>query len=138
MRPLLLLVFFALPALVSGCKRLSTGAREDFARRYSCPENRIDVKERTDLRAQDVLGPGQQPEAQPPDEVKNDPGRYAQWKKDQAEQRQGQAARYADYEVFELTGCGHAATLACHHPRTPNQQGDYPTLVACETATPGK
>ncbi len=138
MRSLLLLLIAALPALVSGCKRLGTGAREDFARRYSCPEDRIAVNARSDLRAQDVLGAGQQPEVQPPHEVKSDPGRYAEWKKDQAEQQRRLAASYADWEVFELTGCGHAATLACHHPRTPDQQGDYPTLVACAMATPSE
>ncbi len=137
MRRFLLWVVFGalLPALLSGCKRLSTGAREDFARRYSCPEERISGKARTDLRAQDVIGAGQQPEVQPPDEVKKDPGRYAEWEKHQAGVRQQQAAQYADYEVFEVTGCGHTTILACHHPRTPNQQGDYPTLVSCEAAT---
>ena len=127
------LVFGALlPASLSGCKRLSTGAREDFARRFSCPAERIDVKRRAELRAQDVVGVGQRPEVPPPNEVKKDPGRYAEWKKQEAIARQLQGAQYADYEVFEATGCGHTTVLACHHPRTPDQRGDYPTLVSCE------
>ena len=118
--------------LLQGCKRLKTGAREDFRQRYSCPDDRIEVKARDDLHAMDVLGV-RVSGVQPPEDVKKDPARLAVWEQSQAEVRQRQAEAFAPYEVFEVMGCGHQVVLACRHPPTPETAGGYyPGLVNCQ------
>ena len=105
-----------LPLAAASCKQLSSGAREDFAARYSCPEDRVDVKPRADIQpAQALARPGEIAPA-PSDEVKRDPARLAKWQKDQADRREAKLSTYIGYEVLEATGCGHAEILVCHHP----------------------
>ncbi len=128
-RRLLVAVCLLVPLL--GCTRLSTGARKDFARQYSCPDDRVQVRSRDDLNAKDLLAPNRAPAPPPPLEVKNDPARYALWKANQAAARAREAAPYGAYEVFTVTGCGHTELLACRHPQTPDRRGTYPTLVSC-------
>lgn len=117
--------------LLAGCERLSTGAREDFGRRYSCPDDRVTVKSREDLQADQVLGL-RLPEPQPPAEVKSDPGRFAKWQADRAQDRTRMAALNEHYEVFEVSGCGHTDVVACRHPTTPDGRGTYPGRVMCQ------
>jgi hypothetical protein len=115
-RPLLPAACLLLALGATACKQLSSGAREDFAARYSCPEDRVVVKTRDDLTPAQALGKANEPAAQPPDEVKRDPGRLAKWQKDQAERREARLATYIGYEVIEASGCGHTDILVCHHP----------------------
>jgi hypothetical protein len=105
-----------LPFVAAACKQLSSGAREDFAARYSCPEDRVEVKPRADIPpAQALARPGEVAPS-PSDEVKRDPARLAKWQKDQADRREARLSTYIGYEVLEATGCGHTELLVCHHP----------------------
>ena len=105
-----------LPLTMVACKQLTSGAREDFAARYSCPEDRVEVKSRGDLQPARALGKTSEASATPPDEVMRDPGRYAKWQQDQADRREEKLATYIGYEVIEANGCGHTEILVCHHP----------------------
>ncbi|WP_437967985.1 hypothetical protein WMF04_01225 [Sorangium sp. So ce260] len=99
----------------AGCKRLKTGAREDFAERYSCPEGRVEVLERDDVKwSTVVLGGG--PREAPPAEVKDDPERLAKWNADRAEQDAETRKTLDDLDVFQVRGCGHDELVACAHP----------------------
>ncbi|WP_437276519.1 hypothetical protein WME90_35475 [Sorangium sp. So ce375] len=110
----LLVVFVVLSS--TGCKRLKTGAREDFAERYSCPEERVEVRERTDVKwSTVVLGAGTQ-EA-PPAEVKDDPARLAKWNADRTEKDAETRKSLDNLDVFQVSGCGHDELVACAHPR---------------------
>ncbi|WP_437977625.1 hypothetical protein WMF11_12400 [Sorangium sp. So ce295] len=99
----------------AGCKRLKTGAGEDFAKRYSCPEDRVEVRARTDVKWGTVVLGGRSPEA-PPAEVKDDPGRLAKWNADRAEKDAETRKRLDDLDVFQVIGCGHDELVACAHP----------------------
>ena len=123
------LVLLALSA--TACKQLTSGAREDFAARYSCPEDRVEVKARADLQPAQALGKANEPPATPPDEVKRDPGRYAKWQRDQADRREAKLATYSGYEVIEASGCGHTDILVCHHPGG-SKGGSRTAEVKCE------
>ncbi len=134
-RPLLRTGCLVLVALVtlgaSACKQLTSGAREDFAARYSCPEDRVEVKSRGDLRPAQVLGRTGEASPAPPDEVRRDPGRYAKWQKDQDDRREAKLATYIGYEVIEASGCGHSEILVCHHPGG-SKGGTRTADVTCE------
>ena len=121
MRPTLILLSLSLVVGVStmACKRMSTGAKEDFARRHSCPEDRVSVKERTDVSAASLLAPGGN--ESPPDDVKRDPGRLAKWEADKKEQRAKTESGYArSYTVYEVRGCNVAVFLACTNADSTN------------------
>jgi hypothetical protein len=115
-RRLLAACLLVLPLTATACKQLSSGAREDFAARYSCPEDRVEVKPRVDLQPAQVLHRASDAPQTPPDEVKRDPGRLVKWERDQADRRESRAATYIGYEVLQATGCGHDEILVCHHP----------------------
>jgi hypothetical protein len=110
----LLVVFVVLSS--TGCKRLKTGAREDFAERYSCPEERVEVRERTDVKWSTVVLGGATQEA-PPAEVKDDPARLAKWNADRAEKDAETRKSLDNLDVFQVSGCGHDELVACAHPR---------------------
>jgi hypothetical protein len=128
MRMLLSIVLLSLvaTACLGGCRResASTGAKQDFARRYSCPEDRVTVRERKDVDPAVLLAP---PATEsPPAEVKSDPGRLAKWEADRKAKRAETEAGYRrSFTIFEASGCDHAALLAC----------TYATLAGTEGAT---
>ena len=98
---------------------LSTSARETFAQRYSCPEDRITVRERGDVRPSQIFLDPATPES-PPDEVARDPGRLARWRSDRAKARQQSIDSYDDrfnysITVYEVDGCGHTVFMGCEH-----------------------
>jgi hypothetical protein len=98
------------------CKKLSTGAREQFAKEFSCPEERVQVKERPDVQAYDLIWGPKTPQT-PPEEVRNDPGRLAKWKADHdGADAKARESWNASENVFEANGCDHSAFLTCHHP----------------------
>jgi hypothetical protein len=109
--PLVILVMLS----GAGCKRLKTGAGEDFAKRYSCPEDRVEVRERTDVKWSTVVLGGRAREA-PPAEVKDDPERLAKWNADRADKDAETRKRLDDLDVFQVSGCGHDELVACAHP----------------------
>lgn len=114
--PLVAASLLLLALTATACKQLTSGAREDFAARYSCPEDRVEVKPRADLQPEQALGKSDAASPEPPDEVRRDPGRYAKWRQDQADRREAKHSTYIGYEVIEATGCGHTDILICHHP----------------------
>lgn len=103
------------------------GAREGFEKSWSCPEDRVVTKVRTDL---DPLQFQPSKVKAPPDEVRNDPARYAKWNADQETERQTQRAAYADHKLVQLDGCGHTEIQDCrpHHAHG----AVYPGWADCE------
>jgi hypothetical protein len=110
-----LVLVLLLALATSGCKSLKSGARESFARKYSCPEDRVEIAPRKELRAADLLLP-KTVETLPADEIKNDPGRLQKWRDDRAAVREQQVRLYERYEVFAATGCDKSALVCCQHP----------------------
>jgi hypothetical protein len=107
---------------VSACKSLKTGATEQFGKDYSCPEDRVEAREREDVRGSTLfIGPST---ATPPEEVKKDPARLAKWRADQAESQKGAIAVYDGMTVFEVTGCQHRAFYACSRANKVNGNAD--------------
>jgi hypothetical protein len=97
---------------------LAAGVRKDFGTTFSCPEERVAVKERSDIDPVQALAPGTVfAMGTPPDEVKADPERLAKWTSDQKAKIDGQRASYTGQTIFEVTGCGHTQFLGCrpHH-----------------------
>lgn len=117
---------WALLALAT--KPLDVGAREQFSKEHSCPEDRIQVRARPDLKPFDawlVERP------RPPDEVARDPGRLAIWEKGERERAEGWNE---GHETFEVRGCGHQVLYLCSH--SSNADGStYPGLVLCGHGT---
>ena len=137
-RSLRRLSFLLLVAVVLsiGCKRLKTGAREEFGRKHSCPEDRITVSSRDDVTWSSLVLASSPAEA-PPDEVKNDPGRLAKWHKDRAEEDAATRERLDELDVFEVKGCGHEVLMACAHPAGSSGEGVATDEVVCwEQAIP--
>jgi hypothetical protein len=100
-----------LPLLV-GCRNLgdsganyTKAAQEEFTKAFSCPKERVTATPRPDLKAYDLaVGP-----STPPKDVAADPGRLAQWKKDQAKVAEGYEREY----VIQTRGCGHEVYYLC-------------------------
>lgn len=98
-----------------GCRRLLTGAREQFGTTYSCPEDRVAVKSRDDLKWGALVFGGRSKE-EPPAEVANDPGRLAKWQSDQEEKStKSQDSLNDKVDVYQVTGCGHDVLMGCWH-----------------------
>ncbi len=117
----------------TACRRLSTGARDRFGIEYSCPEDRITVRSRSDIDYGDRVLAGLAPEA-PSREVSGDPARLAKWRDDQAAEHARIRAECDDYSVFQVTGCGHEELLACAHPS--DSEGTYLGVVTCAKVPP--
>jgi hypothetical protein len=88
-----------------GCESLEDNARNDFAKEYSCPPTRVEIRTRNDPDQETLLS-GKAPD--PPKEIAHDPGRLAIWKKEQAERRS-----YNYGTIYEVRGCGHGKLYAC-------------------------
>ena len=103
-----LLIVGALAAAVGllACKSKEQGAREHFSKDVTCPEDRVEVKARTDLHPSDWLD-----KKTPPADIASDPGRLSMWQAQQADQRS--RADNGD-ELFEASGCGTQKLYACH------------------------
>ena len=85
---------------MAGCKDLNEGAREDFSRAHTCPMDRVEARERADIRPSSL----RYGEDKPPAEIAADPGRLKMWQDERTKDRQ-------DYDssnkTFEVRGCGH-------------------------------
>ena len=119
----------ALLALL-GCRSLDGGAKDQFAKDFSCPEDRVTVRPRADLDsyALEFGGGG----ASPPPEVQKDPARYAMWKKQQADSHASWNDRIS---AFEAKGCGHDAVYTCSHPNSGRNGAVNYADVSCTKAT---
>lgn len=98
-----------LAALVLGggaCPSLERGAKEQFSTDLTCPEDRIEVRRRPELKPYDVAHP-RPPE--PPADVRSDPGRLAMWQKNQEDTRDTQNR----HKVLEARGCGQSRLYIC-------------------------
>jgi hypothetical protein len=110
-------LLLVLGLLTPACKALKTGAREEFAKKFSCPDDRVEVVERKDLLAYDVLyGDRDELAKAPPEEVAADPERLAKWKADHQASDDTNRNFYNGFTVFEVSGCDHEVLMACHHP----------------------
>ncbi len=98
--------------VLAGCKPLKTGAREEFSRQFSCPEERVEVTERHDT-TYGALVLQATPMETPTDEVKKDPGRLAKWQQDQQKKRDELQKGLDTLTLFEVHGCDHTALLGC-------------------------
>jgi hypothetical protein len=108
-------------AASTGCRKsLPEGAREEFARRHSCPEDRVTVQERDDVDPAEIV-PGL--EGEPPPEVAADPERLAKWTQDANEKRAQAEDGVSSLAVFEVSGCDTSMVLFCSHPRVPHSRG---------------
>ena len=110
-------------------KRLDVGAREQFSREQSCPEDRIQVRARPEVKPSDAFFGTDRRE--PPSEVARDPARLAIWQKGERERAEDWNARF---EPFEVRGCGAQVLYLCSHPGDADGS-TYPGLVSCMTAT---
>jgi len=115
----------------TGCKRMSTDAKEQFAKAHSCPEDRVVIKERADMSPAALLaGPDT---ATPPDDVKKDPGRLAKWQSDHKADREKLESNYQrSYTIFEASGCGTTLLMACTHGERMGSGGSSSTVVVCQ------
>lgn len=100
-------VFTLLGAIAgSGCKKVTQGAKEHFAKDFTCPIDRVEVRPRKDLRPSDF-----EKRPRPSKEIAADPERLALW---QAEQKKSLEWMDNHDEIIEANGCGHEALYACH------------------------
>lgn len=106
-----------------GCKSLKSGAQEEFSEHYSCPKSRVTVKETSGVSPFGAVGQS------PPAEVASDPGRLAEWKKNQ-KKKAAAVAKMCD--AFEAEGCGHKVTYCCSYPR----QNGHAGRVMCKEVKP--
>lgn len=124
-----------LSLLLTGCgKDLGDGARETFAKKYSCPEDRIAVQERKDLNyAALVFREG---EPVPSEGVRADPARLAKFHQDQADIRAQEMERLnaLQYQLYQVEGCNEDLLLACRHP-VHHEGGTLVNEVTCISVT---
>ncbi len=127
LRPTVLSLGLALTC--AGCTRLSTQAKDDFAKKFSCPEEKVDVRERPDLNADDVLQANKKTnkKAVPPPEVAADPARLGKWNKDHADSEASRASLHSSFDVFEVTGCDHKNLVVCHRPSGKGNNSAHPS-----------
>jgi hypothetical protein len=111
-----------------GCKKLKTGAQEEFGRKYSCPDDRIQVLVPNLSYAEIVVR--NMPMPTPPDEVKNDPGRLTKWQHDPQQQRDATRQSLERLDTFEVRGCEHSVVYGCGHPSAENG-GELTSQVSC-------
>jgi hypothetical protein len=105
----------ALALSQAACQALSDGARDKFSVSFTCPTDRVEVRERPDLHPSDWL------KVKPSSEIAADPGRLKMWQADQ-----DRLKSYTDgrYHIFEARGCGHESLYECARARQ-----SYNTLV---------
>jgi hypothetical protein len=103
-------------------------AREAFARAHSCPEERVHVTPRPDIKWSTVEGLSREI---PPDEVKKDPARLAKWRRDQEEQYAPLRELLDKHNVFEARGCDHDDLVGCVRPAKSNGAN----RVICQVST---
>jgi hypothetical protein len=113
-------------SLAVGCKGMKTGAQQNFAREFTCPEDRVEVRPRTEIRPSDL-----KTKSTPSKEIAADPQRLKIW---QTAKDESDASENSLNEVFEARGCDHQALYSCHrHNKQPNtimcSSRDYPAGV---------
>ncbi len=94
--------------VLSACKSKEQGARESFSKDFTCPEDRVEVRARPDVKRSDL-----DKREEPPADIKADPGRLELWQSRKDEER-----KKSDdgCEMFEARGCGKQTLLCCSRP----------------------
>ncbi|MGZ3417100.1 MAG: hypothetical protein ACXVEF_36440 [Polyangiales bacterium] len=114
-----------------GCKRLSTGAREDFAKKHSCPVARVTVTPRSDLKYGDLVV--KESTDEPPEDVKKDPERLAKFKADKAEESSELRKNLnSNLDMFQVKGCDLDVLMGCGHGSSPDGQSQADEVVCFE------
>lgn len=123
-----LVLALLLPLAVVGCKTTKTGAKEYFAKEFSCPDDRVRIVPRSDVKWGSIIL--DQDQAAPPDEVKNDPGRYAKWKSEREKEKAEMRGTLDALDVYEGHGCDHDVLMGCGHSGD-QEGGCSPSQVSC-------
>lgn len=100
-----LLLVLALPTGLAGCQSKEAGAREKFSQEFTCPEDRVEVRERSDLKPSMLEAQGT-----PDPEIAADPGRLEMWKAEQEKHRENADAMC---DMFEARGCNKQSLVCC-------------------------
>jgi hypothetical protein len=93
-------------ASVAGKSGAMDSAKENFAKEFTCPDDRVEARVREDVTATQLAG---RKEPAPPAVVAADPARLALWRKEQSEREE----RDNRDHVVEVRGCGHEQTYKC-------------------------
>jgi hypothetical protein len=91
-----------------GCKSKESGAREAFSKEFTCPADRVEVRERPDVKMSML-----RETSKPPADVAADPGRLAMWN---AEQEKSRTNADGLCEMFEARGCNQQTLMCCSRP----------------------
>jgi hypothetical protein len=105
---------------LTACTSVEGNAKNYFAWRYSCPDDRVTFTERPDLRRHDA--PPAPTHATPPPEVAADPQRLAMFRETERKENEVRAATAEDTRyIIEVSGCGvtelSVCQIACGHFR---------------------
>lgn len=102
MRHVVVLVVFC------GCQSVGDGAKEQFSKDNTCPLDRVEVRERGELKPSQFTKPHDAPA-----DIAADPGRLKVWRDEQARL----AANDDNWgRIVEARGCDKHVFYACGHP----------------------
>jgi hypothetical protein len=88
----------------AGCSK-EEGARKEFSKHFTCPEDQVEVRERKELKPSML-----RVKLPPPPEIASDPARLELYKEQQAEIDEG-ADTFGD--IYEARGCDKQSLYAC-------------------------
>jgi hypothetical protein len=126
-------VSLAIGLVVLGCGNgTPDDARAEFGRAYGCPEDRIRVSPRDDVKWSTVVMSGHETWGTPPPDVKKDPARLRKWQKDKEEEERPLKELLDTFSVFEARGCGHDDLVGCKRPAKHNGFGNP---IHCEVGS---
>jgi hypothetical protein len=109
--------------LLCACSSLHAAARDAFVHKYSCPEERVTVRKRPDLKHPAADAP------KPPAEVAKDPERLKLWKADHPSDD-------AQYKYFQVSGCDHDDVYTCTWQVTVEADGEATNYAECAVINP--
>ena len=117
---------FAAGVYMIACSHGKGRAKDDFANAYTCPPDRIEMRERLDIKGSMFVD-----HAPPPPEVASDPSRLAIWKKKEAE-RDSDADSGGNYGVYywQVRGCGHEDLYECSNKPRCSKVKKYPAGIS--------
>jgi hypothetical protein len=96
--------------LATACQGYESGARERFSKQFTCPEDRVEVRP----SALTVAAVKARKRAEPPPEIKADPGRLKLWQEEQDKTASFSSAFCT--ELWEARGCDHHTLYCCYRP----------------------
>jgi hypothetical protein len=98
------LLVSVLGALV-GCQSVIDGAKEEFSKSNTCPLDRVEARERPELKASSFTA-----KQKPPADIAADPSRLKMW---QEQQERSRTAGDGIGSIAEARGCGKQAFYRC-------------------------